>query len=135
MSHRSHRRPSDYSRGSSPRIDRTLSVTEASFQNLGLSETAGAPQLSVPSPYTSSSRRRPSALRSELSSDYLTTEYDPSGYRTTSPASFSNLPQPPSTFEPSLLDPGYDQLFAETTTYSSRASPFATSSLGRTAMG
>ncbi len=133
---RSHGRPSDYSRGSSPRIDRTLSVTEASFQSLGLSETAGTPQLSIPSPYHSSSRRRPSALRSELSSDYLTTEYDPSGYhRTTSPASFSNLQQPSSTFESSLLDPDYDQLFAETANYSSRTSPFATSSLGRTAMG
>ncbi len=132
---RSHRRPSEYSRGSSPRIDRTLSVTEASFQNLGLSETAGAPQLSITSPYQLSSRRRPSALRSELSSDYLTTEYDPSGYhRTASPASYSNLQQGSSTFDSSLLDPDYDQLFAETTNYGSRASPFATSSLGRTAM-
>lgn len=133
---RSHRRPSDYSRGSSPCIDRTLSVTEANFQNLGLNETAGAPHLSTSSPYQSSSRRRPSTLRSELSSDHLTTEYDPSGYhRTTTPTSFSNLQQPSSTFESSLLDPDYDQLFAETTSYGSRASPFATSSLGRTAMG
>lgn len=133
---RPHRRPSDYSRGSSPRIDRSLSVTEASFQNLGLSETAGTPHLSISSPYhQSSNRRRPSALRSELSSDYLTTAYDPSGYhRTTSPTSFSNL-QSNSTFESSLLDPEYDSLFAETATYSGRASPFSTSSLGRPAMG
>lgn len=133
---RSHRRPSEYSRGSSPRIDRTLSVTEASFQNLGLSETAGAPQLSISSPYQPSNRRQRSAPRSEYSSDYLTSEYDPSGYhRTTSPSSFSNLQQPPSTYEPSLLDPDYDQLFVESANYPSRATPYATSSLDRTAMG
>jgi len=130
---RSHRRPPDYSRGNSPRINRTLSVTEASFQNLGLSETVPAPQLSVTSPYQSSSRRRPSALRSEVDSGYLTTEYDPTSYRTTSPASYSNL-QPNPAYESSLLDTDYDQLFADSSTYSGRASPFPTSSLSRTAM-
>lgn len=131
---RSHRRPSGYSRGNSPHIDHTLSVTEASFQNLGLSETAGAPQLSIPSSYQSSSRRRPSALRSEVSSDYLTTDYDPTAYRRTSPAFYPN-PQSSSTYGSSLLESDYDQLFADTTTYNDRASPFPTSSLSRTAMG
>lgn len=131
---RSQRRPSDYSRGSSPRVNRTLSVTEANFQNLALSETAGAPQLSLTSSYQPSSRRRPSALRSEVSSDYLTTDYDPSSYRSTSPASYSNL-QPSSAYGSSLLETDYDQLFADTASYSGRASPFSTSSVSRTAMG
>ena len=127
MSRSSIRRPSDYSRGNSPRIDRNLSVTEASFQNLGLSETAGAPHLLVPSTYQSSSRRRPSALRSQVSSDYLTTDYAPSTYRATSPAFYAN-PQPTSTYGSSLLEPDYDQLFPDTTAYSDRGSPFSTSS-------
>ena len=133
---RSHRRPSDYSRGSSPRIDRTLSVTEASFQNLGLSETVGTPLLSISSPYQQpSGRRRPPAFRGELSSDYLASEYDPSAYqRTASPSSFSNL-QPSTSFGSTLLDPDYDQLFAETTSYPGRASPFSTTPLSRPAMG
>lgn len=132
---RSHRRPSEYSHGSSPRINRTLSVTEASFQNLGLSETAGAPQLSISSPYQSANRRQRSALRSEYTSDYLPSEYQSGYQRTTSPASFSNLQQPPSTYEPSLLDPDYDQLFVGTADYPNRASPFVASPLDRTAMG
>ena len=131
---RSHRRPSDYSRGTSPRINRTLSVTEANFQNLGLNETAGAPTISVTPSYQASTRRRPSALRSEVGSDYLTTDYDPSSYRSTSPASYSSL-QPSSTYGSSLLETDYNQLFADTASYSDRASPFSTSSLGRTAMG
>ena len=131
---RSYRRPSDYSRGNSPRIDRNLSVTEASFQNLGLSETAGAAHLSVPSSYQSSSRRRPSALRSEVSSDYLTTDYDPSTYRGTSPVFYAN-PQPTSAYGSSILESDYDQLFADTTAYNDRASPFSTSSLSRSTMG
>ena len=135
---RSHRRPSDYSRGSSPRIERSLTVTEASFQNLGLSETAGTPQLSIPSPYQQSSgRRRPSALSSELSSDYITPGYDPSAYqRTTSPTSFSHLQQPSSSFGTPLLDPDYNEIFGDASSYSGRVSPFETSTtLSRTAMG
>ena len=130
---RPHRRPSDYSRGNSPRLGRTLSVTEASFQNLGLSETAGAPQLSITPSYQHSSRRRPSALRSEVSSDYLTTEYDPTTYRPTSPAAYPSL-QPNPAYESSLLETDYD-LFADSSTYGGRASPFPTAPLSRTAMG
>ena len=133
---RSYRRPSDYSRASSPRVDRSLSVTEASFQNLGLSETAGAQQLSVPSPYHNpdSRRRRPSNLRSELGPTYLPSQYDPSGYhRTASPASFQDL-QPASPFRTSLLDPEDYQLFPGTADFGDRASPFS-NTLPRSAMG
>ena len=126
---RSYRRPSDYSRGSSPRTDRSLSVTEASFQNLGLNETAGAQQLSIPSSYNNpdTRRRRPSNLRSELSSAYLPSEYGPSGYhRTASPASFDDL-QPSSSFVTSLLEPeDYSTLFPGQADFSGRASPFPT---------
>ena len=132
---RPHRRPSEYSRNSSPRLDRTLSVTEANFQNLGLSETAGNPLLPISSSYQQlSGRRRPPAFRGELSSDYLAPEYDPSAYqRTASPSSFSNLP-PSASFGTPLIDPEYDQLFAETS-YTGRASPFATTSSSRGPMG
>lgn len=133
---RSYRRPSDYSRASSPRVDRSLSVTEASFQNLGLSETAGAQQLSVPSPYQTpdSRRRRPSTLRSELSPTYFPSQYDPSGYhRTASPTSFQDL-QPSTAFRTSLLDPEDYQLFPGTADFGDRASPFSTP-LPRSAMG
>ena len=131
---RSHRRPSDYSRGSSPRVDRTLSVTEAHFQNLGLSETVTAPQLSIQTSYPPTVRRRPSTLRGEVSSDYLTPPYDPSSYRTTSPLAYSTI-QPSSTYGSSFAEPDYDQLFADTASYSGRVSPFPAGSLGRTAMG
>jgi len=130
---RSHRRPSEYSRGSSPRLDRTLSVTEASFQNLGLNETAGAHHLSVPSAYDTPSQRhrRPSNLRSELSSNYLPPEYDTgSYYRTASPASFDLQPS----YGTSILDEVY-QLSPEPSAISARASPFSTSAVGRTATG
>ena len=133
---RSHRRPSDYSRASSPRVDRSLSVTEASFQNLGLTEPAGAQQLSVPSPFHTpdTRRRRPSNLRSELSPPYLPSQYDSRGYhRTASPTSFQDL-QPSSTFGTSLLDPEDYQLFPGTADFSGRASPFTTT-LNRSAMG
>lgn len=131
---RSHRRPSEYSRGSSPRIDRTLSVTEASFQNLGLNETAGAHHLSIPSAYETPSQRhrRPSGLRSELSSNYLPSEYDTTSfYRTASPVPFDL--QPPSTYDTSILDEEYP-LFPEVSTISTRGSPFS-STISRTAMG
>ena len=134
---RSHRSPSNYSRGSSPRVDRTLAVTEASFQNLGLSETAGAQQLAVPSPHQSSdrSRRRPSNVRGDLSPSYLPAEYDPTDYhRTASPASFVEDLHQSSPFGTSLLDPADYQLFPGTADYSGRASPFATN-INRSAMG
>lgn len=134
---RSHRRPSDYSRGSSPRIDRTLSVTEASFQNLGLNETAGAQYQSVPTSYLLPDQRsrRPSYPRSGLSSGYLQPDYASSSYtRAASPASFSALDNSTS-FGSNLLDPSDYQLFSDTGTFSSRASPFSTSALGRTDMG
>ena len=136
MSSRSQRRPSDYSRGSSPRVNRALSVTEAGFQNLGLSETVAAPQLSITSPYQSSStsRRRPSTLRSEVSSEYLSAEYDPTSYRSTSPASYSSL-QPSSTYGSSLLETDYDQLFADAGSFSGRVSPFSNTPPVRTTMG
>ena len=133
---RSHRTPSTYSRGSSPRVDRSLAVTEASFQNLGLNETAGAQQLSVPSPYHSSdrSRRRPSNVHGEPSPSYIPSEYDPTDYhRTASPASFEDLQQP-STYGTSLLDPADYQLFPGTADFSGRVSPFSTN-LSRSAMG
>ena len=134
---RSHRRPSDYSRGSSPRLDRTLSVTEASFQNLGLNETAGAQYQSAPSSYLLPDQRsrRPSYPRSGLSSGYLQPDYVASSYnRAASPASFSALENSTS-FGTNLLDPSDYQLFPETGTFSTRASPFSTSALGRTDMG
>ncbi|KAL6714513.1 hypothetical protein ACLMJK_007938 [Lecanora helva] len=132
---RSYRRPSDYSLGNSPRIDRNLAVTEATFQNLGLSETAGTPHLTVPSTYQTSNRRRPSTVRPEVSSsDYLSPNYDPTTYRATSPAYYSN-PNPSSTFGSSVISSDYDQLFADPTTYPDRASPFSTSSLNRNTMG
>ena len=134
---RSHQRPSDYSRVSSPRLDRTLSVTEASFSNLGLSETTGNPLLSISSsPYQQlSGRRRPPTIRGELSSDYLAPEYDPSAYqRTASPSSFSNLP-PSAPFNTAPVDLDYDQLWAEATSYTGRASPFATTASSRGPMG
>lgn len=134
---RSHRRPSDYSRGSSPQIDRTLSVTEASFQNLGLNETAGASYQSGPSSYLLPDQRsrRPSYPRSGLSSGYLQPDYVSSSYtRAASPASFSALENSTS-FGTTLLDPLDYQLFSETGSYSTRASPFSTSALGRTDMG
>lgn len=132
---RTTRRPSEYSRGSSPQIERTLSVTEASFQNLGLNETAGAHHLSVPSAYNAPSQRhhRPSGLRSEFNSTYLPSEYDTSSYyRTASPTSFDL--QHSSTYDTSILDEDY-QLFPEASHISARASPFATSTVSRTAMG
>ena len=134
---RSHRRPSDYSRGSSPHIDRNLSVTEASFQNLGLNETAGAQYQSAPSSYLLPDQRsrRPSYPRSGLSSGYLQPDYASSSYtRAASPASFSALENSTS-FGSNLLDPSDYQLFSDTGTFSSRASPFSTSALGRTDMG
>ena len=134
---RSHRRPSDYSRGSSPRIDRTLSVTEASFQNLGLNETAGAQHLSVPSSYqsTSNRQRRQSYGHSEVSSSYFQPEYDPTSYtRSASPTSYANF-QRSTTFGTALLDPQDYQIFPDTSTFSGRASPFAASALSRTDMG
>ncbi|KAF6228150.1 hypothetical protein HO133_007880 [Letharia lupina] len=134
---RSHRRPSDYSRGSSPRIDRNLAVTEASFQNLGLNETAGAQYQSGPSSYLLPDQRsrRPSYPRSELSSGYLQPDYVSSSYtRAASPASFSALENSTS-FGTTLLDPSDYQLFSDTGTFSTRASPFSTSVLGRTDMG
>lgn len=134
---RSHHRPSDYSRGSSPRIDRNLSVTEASFQNLGLNETAGAQYQAGPSSYLLPDQRsrRPSYPRSGLSSGYLQPDYVSSSYtRAASPASFSALENSTS-FGTTLLDPSDYQLFSETGTFSSRASPFSTSALGRTDMG
>ena len=134
---RSHRRPSDYSRGSSPHIDRNLSVTEASFQNLGLNETAGAQYQSAPSSYLLPDQRsrRPSYPRSGLSSGYLQPDYASSSYtRAASPASFSALENSTS-FGSNLLDPSDYQLFSDTGTFSSRASSFSTSALGRTDMG
>ncbi|CAD6573761.1 MAG: hypothetical protein ASARMPREDX12_006231 [Alectoria sarmentosa] len=134
---RSHRRPSDYSRGSSPRIDRTLSVTEASFQNLGLNETAGAQYQSGPSSYLLPDQRsrRPSYPRSGLNSGYLQPDYVSSSYtRAASPASFSALENSTS-FGTTLLDPSDYQLFSGTGTFSSRISPFSTGALGRTDMG
>jgi hypothetical protein len=125
---RSHRSPPGYSRGSSPRVDRSLAVTEASFQNLGLSETAGAQQLAVPSSYQSSdrSRRRPSNIRGDLSPSYLQPEYDPDYHRTASPVPFAEDLHQPSTFGTPLLDPADYQLFPGTADYSGRESPFAT---------
>ncbi len=134
---RSHRRPSDYSRGSSPHIDRTLSVTEASFQNLGLNETAGAQYQSGPSSYLlpDQRNRRPSYPRSGLSSGYLQPDYVSSSYtRTASPASFPALDSSTS-FGTTLLDPSDYQFFSDSGTFSSRVSPFTTSALGRTDMG
>lgn len=134
---RSHRRPTDYSRGSSPRIDRNLSVTEASFQNLGLNETAGAQYQSGPSSYLLPDQRsrRPSYPRSGLNSGYLQPDYVSSSYtRAASPASFSALENSTS-FGTTLLDPSDYQLFSDTGTFSSRISPFSTSALGRTDMG
>ena len=134
---RSHRRPSDYSRGSSPHIDRNLSVTEASFQNLGLNETAGAQYQSAPSSYLlpDQQSRRPSYPRSGLSSGYLQPDYVSSSYtRAASPSSFSALENSTS-FGTSLLDPSDYQLFSDPATFSSRASPFSTSAFGRTDMG
>lgn len=79
--------------------------------------------------------RRPSYPRSGLSSGYLQPDYVSSSYtRAASPASFSALDNSTS-FGTTLLDPSDYQLFSETGTFSSRASPFSTSALGRTDMG
>lgn len=133
MSH-PHRRPSDYSRGSSPRVERTLSVTEASFQSLGLHETAGAQHLSVPSSYgpPSSRHRRPSYPRGQLDPNFVQPQYE-SYPRNASPASFSSL-QPASAFEPPALDHSDFASFPETASFSGRTTPFSTSSLDSTNM-
>ena len=134
---RSHRRPADYSRGSSPHLDRNLSVTEASFQNLGLNETAGAQYPSGPSSYLLPAQpsRRPSYPRSGLNTGYLQPDYASSSYtRTASPASFSALDNSTS-FGTNLLDPSDYQFFPDTGSFSSRPTPFSTSALDRTDMG
>lgn len=85
------RQASSHSRGSSPFGDRSLSVTEATFQDLHLSETAGGQHLSIPPSYQVSDPRyrRPSYPRSELSASYLQSGFDPSNYsRNSSSESF-----------------------------------------------
>jgi len=108
-----HQRPSDYSRGRSSRTGRTLSVTEASFQDLRLNETAGSPYLSVPPSYGPSDQRhrRPSYPRDD---PYLEPEQDSS-------PSFPDL-------QPSFATSTYPQAYSfpsEIVSATSRVDPFA----------
>lgn len=88
------RHASSHSRGHSFLGDRSLSLTEATFQDLRLSETTGSQHLSLPSacqpldpPY-----RQLLYPRSELSASYLQPAYEPSNYsRKSSSESFINL--------------------------------------------
>ena len=88
---RSHSSSSRHSRDRRSREDRTLAVTEASFQGLQLGETVGASHLTVPSSYHSSSHtsRRPSP-RADLSAGYVQTGYDPT--YSPRPATYGNFP-------------------------------------------
>ena len=94
---RSYRHPSDYSRGSSPNINRDLAVTEDSFSNLALSQTAG-PEPYPSSPYYSldQHRRRPSS-RGAYSSSYLLPDSVPSSSYTP--------PDQSTAFEPTFAAP------------------------------
>ena len=84
-------RASTHSRGNSPFRDRSLSTTETTFQGLHLNETARSQHLSIPSPYQTSDPCYRHSLypRSELSSSYLESGFDPSTCtRTPSSGSF-----------------------------------------------
>lgn len=76
------RLPPSHSRRSSTRGDHNLSVTQATFQDLSLHETAGTQHLALPLAYQNSDPRyrRPSYPQSELGTSYLQSGYDPSSY-------------------------------------------------------
>ena len=105
MSH-SYSQASHHSRGARPRAGSGMSVTEASFQNLGLHETAGT--------HRSISSYRPQDQRSPRSSycrGDLPSNYPPTGYETSTlaPASASETYIDPqrlsSNYIPSATDP------------------------------
>lgn len=125
---RAHGRPSDYPSGTTPRADRSLSVTEASFQNIRLNENAGAHQSNTGSSYPySQSRRRTSHHWGDLSSSYLQPHYDPSSSAYTrrhSPAPYSGLDSS-SLYSTSFSDP-QDYPYLSESSVTGRASPYST---------
>lgn len=125
MSH-SPRYPSDYSCGSSPGVDRSLSVTEASFHGLHLKKTASAQHLLVPYSHGSPSRisRRHSQPRSSSNSEFLQPDLDLSSYRTPSPATYPDLSRA-STYGATSLDPQDYQPFSEISSFDNRSNPYA----------
>lgn len=128
------RQASSHSRGSSPFGDRSLSVTEATFQDLHLNETAGGQHLSIPPSYRV---ERPSYPRSELSASYLQSGFDPSNYsRNSSSESFINplRASPAPTFGISDSDPLNFQIDPETANFHVQPNPSDPSVLNRTAM-
>lgn len=111
-----------HSRRSSTRGDHNLSVTQATFQELNLHETAGSHHLSLPAAYQNpdSRYRRPSYPHSELGTSYLQSGYDPSSYsRASSSGRFIN-PQgtsPVPTFGIPDPDPLNFSIDPDTTTF------------------
>ena len=116
MSH-SYSHAPHHSRGGRPRAGSGVSVTEASFQNLGLHETAGTHRSS--SSYRSQDQRSPrsSYRRGDLQSNYLPTGYDTSSL---APASQSEAYIDPqrlsSNYIPSATDTS-DYLNPQSATY------------------
>lgn len=130
------RQASSHSRGSSPFGDRSLSVTEATFQDLHLNETAGGQHLSIPPTYQVADPRyrRPSYTRSELSASYLQSGFDPSNYsRNSSSESFINplRASPAPAFGISDSDPLNFQIDPETANFHVQTNPSDRATLNR----
>lgn len=133
------RQASSHSRRSSPFGDRSLSVTEATFQDLHLNETAGGQHLSIPPSYQVADprHRRPSYPRSELSASYLQSGFDPSNYsRNSSSESFINplRTSPAPAFGISDPDPLSFQIDPETASFHAQPNPSDPAVLSRTDM-
>ena len=79
---------SSHSRGGRSRGESNISVTEASFQNLQIHETAGSHHSPVPSTYTPQDPRYPRAShhRGETASSYLQAGFDTSSFGPISPS-------------------------------------------------
>lgn len=133
------RQASSHSRGSSPFGDRSLSLTEATFQDLHLDETAGGQHLSIPPSYQVADPRyrRPSYPRSELSASYLQSGFDPSNYsRNSSSESFINplRASPAPALGISDSDPLTFQIDPETANFHVQTNPSEPAILSRTDM-
>lgn len=107
---RSYSHGSSHSRGNRSRADSSISVTQASFQDLGLHETAGTHRSSSSSYHSHDQRSPRSAYRRDnIPSNYLQTEYNTASY----------APAPPSEsfIDPQRLSTNYIPPVAEQSDY------------------